>query len=747
MSLANQRNLAMMAAEDGELHEADAKLSALIEGLEREAGAQGHAGPPADSRQLNDLCQCLLNRASVRSWSVRRAEALQDLARAEQLAEQLKPLSRNSVRLGLLDSRARLLALPHSPVHDMAGAQRAAASLRELAVSCGMAWAADVVDMQLAQHQLDWQSVADHAAAPIAELERLGQQRGAHALRVMAARAWLALGQPARALEPAAAAHAFFEAEGPPDIAAGAALALARARGRPQDWPLAEAALARIEHLTRAQRSLFDQQRYLVEKLRYYDEAICLALDHATSVDPATSPSDRQLAIRRAWQVAEQAKSFSLRQAMTQGGWLRAVDPSSAAGLQALDERLDALEAQGEPSAAQLPLRAELAARRQQLLQVAMQRSPLVATTQAVPDWNLQAVLRALPEGVGVVSWYWLEQPQGWQLNIFHTGADRVERLAQTEWSRDEITQLDATRRAFRVTGPFWVKQLLPSARGDRLMPAAVLGALSGCHTLLMTPHRHLRQLPLHAAQVSDPAAGSGACRLLIEQFAVQLLPTLALPFPADVARPDALNVLLMGCRQDGFKSGPLKDVPLELASLERTWREAGHRVQANALLPHEQPQGPAALAQWPAYDVIHLACHGRFDPASPFDAALYLGSEAVRARDFFSLQLRADVVCLSACDVGQHSDSIDGLALVSDEWLGLALPLFQAGARALLSSLWRADSKTARLFMDSFHGALAAGQSAARAHQQACLAAMRLPFGLWANWQLAAFPSQRAAA
>jgi CHAT domain-containing protein len=222
----------------------------------------------------------------------------------------------------------------------------------------------------------------------------------------------------------------------------------------------------------------------------------------------------------------------------------------------------------------------------------------------------------------------------------------------------------------------------------------------------------------------------------------VQLLPTLALPFPADVPRAETLNVLLMGCRQDGFASPPLDDVALELASLARAWTDAGQQVQADALPPQGRPQGPAALAQWPAFDVIHLACHGRFDPASPFDAALYLGSEAVRASDFFSLHLRAEVVCLSACDVGQHSDSLDGLALVSDEWLGLALPLFQAGARALLSSLWRADSATARLFMDSFHRALAAGHSAARAHQQACLAVMHKPFGLWANWQLAAFPS-----
>jgi CHAT domain-containing protein len=100
-------------------------------------------------------------------------------------------------------------------------------------------------------------------------------------------------------------------------------------------------------------------------------------------------------------------------------------------------------------------------------------------------------------------------------------------------------------------------------------------------------------------------------------------------------------------------------------------------------------------------------------------------------------------VVCLSACDVGQHSDRLDGLTLVSDEWLGLAMPLFQAGAQTLLTNLWRADSATAREFMETFHRALAGGNNPARAHQQACLAVLKKPFGLWAGWQLAGFPSK----
>lgn len=765
MSLSTLRSLAMAAAEGGELQQADEELTALIDRWELEirAGSSvpGAAKLQPDTHRLAEQAQCLLNRAMVRSWAVRPAEALQDLERAENLAEQLKPLSRGSLLTGVYESRARLLAAPYSPKHAPADAAVAASKLRATAGSFGMAWVADSVDMDLARHRGDWHAVAHRAPALIAQLERLGQPRGVQALRLWQARAWLALGQPDQALAPAVSAHAFFAPAGPPDMAANAALALACARGRPQDWHLAEAALAQIEQLTRAQRSLFDQQRYLVEKLRLYDEAISLALDHAAQGNAPTSPqssAQRQQAIERAWQVAERAKSFSLRQAMTQGGWLRAVDPDCAAALQALDARLDALDAKGpEAAAVQSDLRTALSAERQQLLQAAMKDKPMLGATLAVPGWDLSATLKALPSGVGTVSWYWLKAPEGWQLNIFHAGADRVARLHQTQWSCDEFDAINQARLAHSKSRPFAVQQLLPSEHGDRLLPPAVREALDGCHTLLLTPHRHLRQLPLHAMQVSQHER-DGACgapsdvrssRYLFERFAVQVLPSLALPFPAATAETvgacAAREVLLMGCAQDAFRSPALADIPNELAALAQSWVAAGQRVQTHELGVDALLPTGASLGKWSTFDVIHLACHGRFDAASPFDAALYLGAEALRARDFFDLQLRAEVICLSACSVGQHTDQLDGMALVSDEWLGLAMPMFQAGARALLTSLWLADSKMACEFMGAFHSALAAGDSPARAHQQACLAMLhnRRRFGLWAGWQLAGFPGR----
>jgi CHAT domain-containing protein len=734
MNFKAERDLATLAAEDGELQEAEEDLSGMIDRIERESGPS-----PNDGRIAYELCCCLLERARVRAWAVRPAEALQDLDRATPLIDKLKPINRQQLHINRLDTLARLRSAPHLPVHDTAAARQALADLRREVGDMRDAWIPDAVELHLARNEQDWSRVAELVARVQPVLQQRGLVRGVQALNAVAARAWLNLEQPQRALEPAAQAHAFFAAEGPPDIAAQATLALARARGGATAWPLAEEALSTVERLTRAQRSVFDQQRFLVEKMQVFEDALQFALTLA-----AESPrgAAREHAVLRAWQVAERAKSFSLRQAMTQGGWLRALDPATAAALEALDRQLEAVEAQAEYNAAVLARQAELAAQRQQLLQSAMQRSPLLQQTQAPPPLDLQARLRALAEGVGVVSWYWLREPREWRLHVFHAGADRTARHMAVSWSDADVQALDQARKAQGTANLLHLQTALPAALSQLALPPDVLDALSGCHTLLLTPHRHLQQLPLHAMLLPRDGKAGGDGERLIERFAIEVLPTLALPVPAPAPEAEPKRVLLMGGAQDGFFNPRLDDVPPELNELAAIWSHAGARVERHEMAPGARLAEHMPLAQWPSFDLIHLACHGRFVAGSPLDATLYLGAEALRASEFFALRLRADVVSLSACDVGQHGETIDGLALTSGEWLGLALPLFQAGARHLLSSLWQANSAVAREFMRDFHGALAEGRSPAHAHRQACLAQLRGRYGFWANWQLAGFPA-----
>jgi len=113
MNFDAERSLALMAADDGDLLDAEQSLTALIERAE-----QGLGGEPPNADALYQVCRCLLDRANVRSWAVRPAEALGDLDRAEPLLDRLKQINRRTLRVGLLDTRARLRAAPFSPVYD-----------------------------------------------------------------------------------------------------------------------------------------------------------------------------------------------------------------------------------------------------------------------------------------------------------------------------------------------------------------------------------------------------------------------------------------------------------------------------------------------------------------------------------------------------------------------------------------------------------------------------------------------------
>ena len=241
--------------------------------------------------------------------------------------------------------------------------------------------------------------------------------------------------------------------------------------------------------------------------------------------------------------------------------------------------------------------------------------------------------------------------------------------------------------------------------------------------------------LPLHAVPLTEQ-------KRLIDICPVQYIPTLAL-LPVSRARKPADKVLLMGCEQDGFGSRPLKQVPQELDNLGQVWSKTKARKTEKCLLEsNDSPeQCGVPLTRWVEFDVLHLACHGDFPEDRPFDANLRLGKDAVRMSEFFGVRLNASLVSLSACSLARQTRQHSGIKLVGDEWVGLYLPLFFAGARGLLASLWDAYSEEAATFMGEMHHALSEGDGLAQAFQKATLRLYGKPEPSWANWYLVGFP------
>lgn len=99
-----------------------------------------------------------------------------------------------------------------------------------------------------------------------------------------------------------------------------------------------------------------------------------------------------------------------------------------------------------------------------------------------------------------------------------------------------------------------------------------------------------------------------------------------------------------------------------------------------------------------PSASVIHLSCHGNFNSDDALASAVELADGAFTAREWMRLGLNADLVTLSACQLG-FSELNPG-----DDLIGMARALMYAGASSLLLTLWSVRADTTKDWMLDFY-------------------------------------------
>lgn len=118
--------------------------------------------------------------------------------------------------------------------------------------------------------------------------------------------------------------------------------------------------------------------------------------------------------------------------------------------------------------------------------------------------------------------------------------------------------------------------------------------------------------------------------------------------------------------------------------------------------------------------DLIHYQGHARFTPDDPLASSLLLADGALTAREIFAItDLTAPLVTLAACE-----SAVSEIA-PGDEPLGLIPAFLQAGARAVLATLWRTHAGSGAQLIEHLHAALDRQGNAAdlsQALQQAIL-------------------------
>jgi tetratricopeptide (TPR) repeat protein len=208
---------------------------------------------------------------------------------------------------------------------------------------------------------------------------------------------------------------------------------------------------------------------------------------------------------------------------------------------------------------------------------------------------------------------------------------------------------------------------------------------------VVLSPSAELTLLPLHAAlrQVD------GGRRYLLDDYQVTYAPS-ALAFRASRRRAAA-------ARGDGGVLAvidPTRDLAYAAAEgrevLKLFGARSALRLDGNAATREAVLDGMAGRRY------LHFACHGFHQPWDALGSGLVLaGREALTVGDCLA---RPDLdgarlVTLSACETG-----MTGILDLPDEFVGLPAGLLQAGAAAVVGSLWAVDDRATAVLMRRFY-------------------------------------------
>ncbi len=247
---------------------------------------------------------------------------------------------------------------------------------------------------------------------------------------------------------------------------------------------------------------------------------------------------------------------------------------------------------------------------------------------------------------------------------------------------------------------------------------------------LYLVPHDVLHYLPLHTLKVE------GGC--LVERNPVLYSPSASVLKYCQAKRKGRRErVLVLG---DSAAEKPLPSA-----------REEAHQVaELFGTLPYLGADARKSLVreklekERDEIDILHFACHGDFHPYQALKSGILMAPEPneekptefetmlyglpisryLTAEEFFGMEMRADLVTLSACESGVNQ------LRPGDELFGLMRALIYAGTPSVVMSLWGVGDISTELFMVRFYERLKEGDTKVEALQKAQLYVRNLTAG-----------------
>ncbi|MBI2986049.1 MAG: CHAT domain-containing protein [Deltaproteobacteria bacterium] len=216
---------------------------------------------------------------------------------------------------------------------------------------------------------------------------------------------------------------------------------------------------------------------------------------------------------------------------------------------------------------------------------------------------------------------------------------------------------------------------------------------------LIIVPHDVLHYLPFHALVSPDG-------RYLIEKYPIYYLSSASLlQFTKEKrkAKGDLSAVLAQAGRVLAFGNPDLGDPDKELKFAELEAQEVQRLYPQSTVLLKREATEEKGKTLSPQHDILHFATHAKLNEDDPLSSAILLAKDGtedgrLEVREIFGMDLKANLVVLSACETGL------GKLSTGDEIVGLTRAFIYAGTPSVVASLWKVEDSSTAYLMASFY-------------------------------------------
>lgn len=419
--------------------------------------------------------------------------------------------------------------------------------------------------------------------------------------------------------------------------------------------------------------------------------------------------------IEQSFEAAERARSRAFLRLLGN----RRLKPPSGDGsdvvrrAEELREQIDTWERNPQPGTSLNTLQQQYEA----LLPRVQVVAPEYASLTSVPALSMDAVRKELPENTTLLSYYvtprgihaWILDKETLEHVPLTVGAETMSRI--TCWAFDL-----AKPRGGRPADGNGCGTVSKNAEAEAY--AALVEPLRTKiqkNRLMIVPHGDLHYVPF--AALYDGKRN----RYLVQDYPITYVPS-ASTIPYLREKESAVRGAALVLGDPATVSQP------RLPGAEREARKVAGKLHTTAILGKDAQEsllyGPQRTV-----DVLHIAAHGTYDPASPLFSAIHLaeGNDENGELTVDEIQSQLDLsgvnlVVLSACRSGI------GKASGGDEIIGLTRSILYAGSPGVIATLWNISDDDTPPLIEEFYDHLLAGATAADALRAAQVALLRDP-------------------